>query len=204
MKVTPDVKLRVNEVNEVFIFSKIERVEITIKNTYMMKKIVLLTVATFVCISLNAQNFGLRAGVDFASMKLEFMGESDTESETGFYVGFFGSFDISDTFAIRPEVNYIGVEDLDQIAIPVLAQYSASDAFRILAGPNFGFILDPDEGTKSFNFGLDFGLAYNFTEKFALEGRYNLGISNLIEDGDMFDASVKLRGFFFGLAYALN
>ena len=169
-----------------------------------MKKINLLLVAAFLTFSLSAQEFGVRAGADFASLKLDFMGESETESETGFYIGVFGSFDISETFAIRPEVNYISIEDLDQIAIPVLAQYSTSDTFHILAGPSFGFMLDAEEGMNSFNFGLDFGLAYNFTENFAFEARYNLGLSNLIEDGDDFDVDAKLSGFIVGLAYSFN
>ena len=167
-----------------------------------MKKIILLLVATFITISISAQEFGVRAGADFASMKLEFMGESDTESETGFYIGVFGSFDISETFAIRPELNYIAIEDLDQLAIPVLADFSASESFHLLAGPSFGFMLDSEDGMNSFNFGLDFGLAYDFTEDFALEARYNLGLSNLIEDGDDFDMDAKLSGFVVGLAYS--
>lgn len=177
-----------------------------------MKKYTLLFLALFATFTMMSQEFGTRLGVDFASARVEIAGDSNTETGTGFYLGIFGSFDISDKFAIRPEVNYsnVDVEDtpFDQISVPILAQFATSDSFRILVGPSFGFLLDTDEGVDTFNFGFDFGLAYNFNEKFALEGRYNLGLSNLIDDEpdlvNVLDVETKLSGFVFGLAYTFN
>ncbi len=122
-----------------------------------MKKLFLTTVISVFILNLNAQNFGLRAGADFATAKAEFDGIGISANETGFYVGAFTMLEISDSFKIRPEVNYISIEDLDQIQVPVLAQIGLSDKFNALAGPSFGFLLDSEEGAKTFNFGLDFG-----------------------------------------------
>jgi opacity protein-like surface antigen len=60
--------------------------------------------------------------------------------------------------------------------------------------------LDVEEGTKSFNFGADFGLSFNISENFLMEARYNLGISNLADDNE-FDASLRLSGILVGIGY---
>ena len=165
-----------------------------------MKKIILTTALLISIMSLYAQNFGMRAGVDFATAKAEIYGLSVSENETGVYLGLFAKLKISESFKIRPEANYINIEDLDQIQIPILAEVGLTDKFNALAGPSFGFLLDTEEDSKSFNFGLDFGLAYDITEKFLVEARSSLGLSNLAED-NFDDASLKLHGLFVGIGY---
>jgi len=165
-----------------------------------MKNIVLLSVIFLLALSLNAQNFGIRAGADFATAKADFDGFGITDNQTGFYVGVFTKFGVSEHFKIRPEANYINVKDADQIQIPVLAEIGLAEKINALAGPSFGFLLDTEEGQKSFNFGLDFGLSYNITEQFFVEGRYSLGLSNLADDNE-FDAKLKLHGLFVGVGF---
>lgn len=165
-----------------------------------MKKFLLVAIIAVGSINLNAQNFGVRAGVDFATATAKFDGLSVSENETGFYIGLFTNFNVSEKFDIRPEVNYVNIKDLDQIQVPVLAEIGLSDKFSLLAGPNFGFILDKEEGVKSFNLGVDLGLSYTISEKFLVEARYDLGLSDLVEDNE-FDASLKLSGFQIGVGY---
>lgn len=138
--------------------------------------------------------------MDIATAKADFDGISVSENETGFYIGAFTKFEVSESFKIRPEANFISVKDLDQIQIPVLAEIGISEKFNIMAGPSFGFLLDTGEGSKSFNLGLDFGLSYDITSEFLVEARYGLGLSNLAEDNE-FNAKVKLHGLFFGIGY---
>ena len=149
---------------------------------------------------MNAQNFGLRAGADFATAKAKFEGYNLSENETGFYIGAFTTLNVSESFKLRPEVNYISIQDLDQIQVPILAEIGLADKFNALAGPSFGFLLDSEEGSKSFNFGLDFGLSYDITEQFLVEARYSLGLSNLFDD-NYGDATLKLHGLFVGIGY---
>ena len=165
-----------------------------------MKNIVLIFVIFILSLSLNAQNFGIRAGADFATARADFEGFGISDNQTGFYVGVFTKLGISEQFKIRPEANYINVKDADQIQIPVLAEIGLADKFNALAGPSFGFLLDTEEGQKSFNFGLDFGLSYNITEQFLAEARYSLGLSNLVED-NLYDAKLKLHGLFVGIGF---
>lgn len=148
----------------------------------------------------NSVNFGIKAGADFASLRLKAEGENVSSSETGFYLGAFVEIGVSDSFTFQPEVLYVSVEDLDQIAIPLMAKFPLSPEFNILVGPSLGIIIDAGDGFKSFNFGAEAGVAYNFTEDFFIEARYNLGLANLLEDAPS-GYSVKLSGFFAGLGY---
>ena len=78
-----------------------------------MKKIILTVVVVFAFSFANAQEtrFGVKAGVDLASVKVKvpeisFLGTvlspetTVTDSETGFYVGGFATIGISDKFLI--------------------------------------------------------------------------------------------------------
>ncbi len=151
-------------------------------------------------ISMNAQSIGVRAGADFATAKADFDGIKISDNETGFYLGLFTEIQASESLIIRPEINYVAISDLDQIQIPVLAQFALADKLNTLVGPSFGFLLDTEEGEKSFNFGAALGLTFDISENFLVEGRYNLGLSNLVEDNE-FDASLKLHGFQVGVGY---
>jgi len=165
-----------------------------------MKKIILTTAILTFAISVKAQNFGIRAGADFATAKAKFIGYNLSENETGFYIGAFTRLKVSETFKIRTEVNYISIEDLDLIQPAIIAEIGIANKFNVLAGPSFGFLLDTEEGSKSFNFALDFGLSYDITEQLLAEARYSLGLSNLYDD-NYGDATLKLHGIFVGMGY---
>ncbi|MFV9550762.1 porin family protein [Algibacter sp. PT7-4] len=168
-----------------------------------MKKLFLLAaIAVLGLTSVNAQNFGLKAGADFASMKFKADGENISTSETGFYIGAFADIDVSESFVFQPSVMYVSVEELDQIAIPLMAKFPVSEEFSVLAGPSLGILLDTGDGVKSFNFGIEAGAAYDVSEDFFVEARYSLGLANLIEDAPD-DTSIKLSGFFVGVGYKL-
>jgi hypothetical protein len=174
-----------------------------------MKKLFLFIAIALFIFNTNAQDnptssnsvaFGLKAGADFASLRLKGEGENVSTSETGFYIGVFAEIGVSESFTFQPEVLYVSVEDLDQIAIPLMAKFPVSDKFNILVGPSLGIILDTEEGMNSFNFGAEAGVAYDISEDFFIEGRYNLGLANLWEDAPS-GYSIKLSGFFVGLGY---
>jgi len=124
-----------------------------------------------------------------------------TSSETGFYVGvFFTDIPITDELELQPEVNFVGIKDLNQIQAPVLVKYNLAESFNILAGPNFGFLLDSSDGIKSFNLAVDLGVSYDISEDFLIEARYDYGLTNLLENGDSSN-SIKLSNFQVGIGY---
>ena len=169
-----------------------------------MKKIMLTAIfAVVTLVTVNAQNFGIRAGFDSGKMAVESEGISVNNSESGFYVGVFYNIEVSETFKVRPEVNYVSIKELDQIQVPVLASFGISEKFDLLAGPNFGFIMDTPEGMKSLNFGANFGASFEVAENFSIEARYNLGLTDLL-DVEVDGAKVKLSEFQVGVAYKFN
>ncbi|MFB9057564.1 outer membrane beta-barrel protein [Mariniflexile ostreae] len=167
-----------------------------------MKKLLLSIVIVFGMSNLNAQSFGLKAGVDFASLKSKVESFSVSVSETGFYIGAFADIGVSESFSFQPEVLYVSIDELDQIHIPLMAKFPVTEKLNILAGPALGLLLDSGDGIKSFNYGIEAGAAYDITEKFFIEARYNLGLANLLEDAPN-DPSLKMSGFFIGAGYKL-
>lgn len=162
-----------------------------------MKKYILSAIAIFTIGFVNAQNakFGVKAGGVFASSKI-MIGDPNT----GFYVGGFSDVAVSEKFHVQPEVSYVYIKELSQIQVPVLAKIPVIEDFSLFAGPDFGFILNAGSNVKSFNFGLDFGASVDISEDFSLDAKYNLGLTNLVKDGNS-DSSSKINALFFGLGY---
>lgn len=89
-------------------------------------------------------------------------------------------------------------DKLDYINIPVLAKYYITDRFSFELGPQFGFLIkaeskdeiivndvkttdtrDFKNEVNSFDFGIGAGLAYDLSNGIFLNGRYNLGLTNV-------------------------
>ncbi|MCV9934169.1 PorT family protein [Flavobacterium sp. LS1R47] len=92
---------------------------------------------------------------------------------------------------------------LAYINVPVMAKYYVAEKFSLEAGPQIGFLVsakgkmsgggdsqeeDIKDFYKSIDFGVNFGAGYDFTENLSAGVRYNLGLSNILENeaGDNF------------------
>lgn len=137
--------------------------------------------------------FGIRAGADFATVKVTvvnpFTGDEITAegSETGFFAGGFVAIGLSETFAVQPEVLFVAISDSNMLNVPVLGKYSFSK-FSILAGPGLNYLLDAEE--DQFKVNVEVGASYDFTENFDAQARYSIGM------GD-----VSVSGLFIGVGY---
>lgn len=169
-----------------------------------MKKIILTIMAFAAFGTANAQDikFGVKAGANFSN----FTGDADVDGRTGFYIGGLADFAVSEKFHVQPEVLYSmeGGKDaeLDFIRIPIMAKYYVMDGLNLQAGPMIAFKMGgddlTDEITKSLDYGLGFGAAYELPIGVFFDLRYNLGLSN-ISDVDGFD--VGTTAFQVGLGY---
>ncbi|MDI1256751.1 MAG: porin family protein [Flavobacterium sp.] len=157
-------------------------------------------ILAFGLVSAQDIKFGAKAGFASLSGKLESAGVSATGSDSGFFVGGFAEIPLSETFAFKPELLYVAVGDVNQVQVPLHLKYTIAEGFGLLAGPNLAFITGAEDGMKSFNYGVDFGASYDITETLVVDARYNLGLANLLEDGDS-DNSYKISGFYVGLGY---
>jgi len=176
-----------------------------------MKKSLLvaaITVLGFTTVNAQEPAFGLKAGFNSLSIRASADGVSASESASGFYVGAFGDFQISEKFNIQPELQFISVskdgESSSVLALPIMAKVNVAEKFSILAGPQLDLLLDEDaDGIKKFGVGLGAGLAYDITDKFIIDARYVLGLSNRLEDNNFggVEVDTKFNYIQFGLGY---
>lgn len=149
-------------------------------------------VLAFGAVSAQETKFGVKAGVDFATVEVKgtFMGVDYTAkgSETGFFVGGFVEIGVSDSFAIQPEVNYVAISDSNMLTVPVLGKFKFAEKFAAYVGPSMNYMLDAEE--DEFKVNVDAGLGYQFTDNIDASARYSMGF------GD-----VKVSGVFVGVGY---
>ena len=161
-----------------------------------MKKIILTVIAVLGFAFANAQKveFGAKAGLNLANL----IGDVQNNStRVGFLVGTFAEIKVAQKFSIQPELLYStqglkydgGKLLLDYLNVPVLVKYYVESKFSLEAGPQIGFLLsakdkfdgksvsrevDTKDEYEKIDFGLNFGLGYNLTEKLSIGARYNL------------------------------
>jgi len=185
----------------------------------MKKLFCILTLLLLFNLLLTAQagktQFGLKAGVNFASVKVS--DGNDYDSRTGFHVGGLAHIHVADHFAVQPELVFSAqggksgnVElKLNYINIPVLLQYMTNTGFRLQTGPQLGFLVsaesefgdvevDVDDNFKSIDFSWAFGAGYLFASRFGIDARFNLGISDINDNGPV---EVRNRVFQVGVFY---
>lgn len=152
----------------------------------MKKNVFLIIVVAFFCLNISAQggNFGIKAGVDFATVKVAGL----SASETGFFVGAFTTINLSESILLQPELLYVSIKDLDFLSLPLLLKFSVAENLNLLAGPSLNYFLDMDE--DEFKVNLDFGASYDIGANLDINAKYSLGL------GD-----VDVNGVFIGLGY---
>ena len=161
-------------------------------------------------------NLGIKGGVNAYNVH----NDNDTKYDTkaGFHFGLLGHIHFDSQFAIQPEIVFSGQGakigdtnyNLNYVNVPVLFQYMFDNGFRIQAGPQAGFLItakskndnvttDNRDDLKPIDFGLSIGASYIFPPTgFGIDARYNLGLSNINENGDVNSTN---RGFQLGLFY---
>ena len=159
-------------------------------------------------VSAGYNNFILSASVD------GFPG-SGSEGVSGYYVGFYSSFELDSKWFIQPELQFSQVfnegENLNMLVLPVMFKFYLVDKFNIQAGPSFDlFLNNEDEEVNDFSIGLGFGGAYDITDELSITTRYSVGLTNrtpdfTFSDGfNTYDISTKSDYFQIGLTYKLQ
>jgi hypothetical protein len=191
-----------------------------------MKKLALVFLAGISFATTNAQfQFGVKAGANFST----FTGDADgLKTLVGFNGGVYAKLPVTHTVSIQPELVYSGQGAKEDISgttislhanyfnIPVLLKYQNFTGFFIETGPQLGFLMsarekvggnsaDVKSAFNSSDFAWVFGVGYKIpTTHLAIDLRYNLGISNIADNGNSGDNSKVHNGVFqIGLMYAL-
>jgi opacity protein-like surface antigen len=161
-----------------------------------MKKIILSAIAVCAFGFANAQDmkFGAKGGVDMVSSKVSYGGTDTTVSTTGFFIGGFADFEISDGLVFEPGLNYHTASKetykFNYLSLPLLIKYSVSDKINLVGGPSLYYNMEKVETDKS-TFNLDLGASYNITDELFVEPRYALGLTG----------EAKVNHFLIGIGY---
>lgn len=185
-----------------------------------MKNTIYVTLAFLFCLSsLSAQSFsfGAKAGANFANVTGDDVENASTR--TGFHLGAVANIGISDKFGIQPELIYSqqGSKDdefditlkLDYLNIPILADITVAQGFSLQAGPQFGINInssaEDDNGNEgdvedinSLDLGAAVGAQLKLESGLFFQARYNLGLSDIVDDSSAKNSNITVSiGYFF-------
>ena len=140
------------------------------------KQTVLLGIVAIFSVSMTAQNYdkapkiGVKGGLSFSNLYVDNI--DDDEMLTGFNIGMFAKFPLSEKFAIQTEAYYTnkGAKltynnllatgttkfKLDYIEVPLLAVYNISNNFNIHAGGYVGYLISGKVTNESESGAFDF------------------------------------------------
>lgn len=187
-----------------------------------MKKITLFLCLALLCLDaiiaqednmkLSNSTFGVKAGYNSFIERFSVEGESVSASGSGFYLGVFADFDISEKFGIHPEIQYVLVThdnvDGEVLVVPLRGKYKLNDELSLLAGPQLDYILEKDtDGIKKLGIGIALGLSYDVSKHFLIDLNYSFGLNNRleeieeIEDFESYDFKFKINYFQVGVGY---
>jgi Outer membrane protein beta-barrel domain len=156
-----------------------------------MKKIILSAFAliTFGLMSAQETKFGVKAGFTAQTAPVKVGGFSSTGSASGFLVGGFADFGVSDKMRFQPSVEFVAVSSNNSIEVPLLLKYSIIDKLYAMAGPGINYSLDAP--TDQLTVALDLGASYDITDNFVGELRYDLGLTGIKTSGIYVSAGYK-------------
>lgn len=191
---------------------------------------------TFLCLSIvclagysQKNSFGIKAGITSNSLSIKVDDENVEGQKTGFYVGGVGHFQLSEHFAVQPNLLVAmkggalpGVEFTTwNIEVPVNLLYTHA-GFFIGAGPNLAYGLDgrakgenlePDGEVdiyskaetdllfNLFEIGTNVLMGYTFPNGLTLSANYAQGFNNLYKGDDDYKIHSKMVGFAVGYQF---
>ena len=178
-----------------------------------MKQTLLLaaiTVLGFTNINAQKLKFGIKGGLNFASVS----GDNSREKKvvTSFNFGFLSEIPVSGKFSFQPELMYSGqgysfnnnTIALSYLNIPLMGKYYLTKGLSVEAGPQIGFLLaaknekiDVKNSFNTFDFGVNFGLGYKLDNGLNFGVRYNQGLTDI---NNIDNSSIKNKNSVFQLS----
>ncbi|GAB2631307.1 porin family protein [Belliella aquatica] len=180
-----------------------------------MKKSIFLT-ALLVLVGFSVSfaqgiNFGLKGGANISN----FEGSSqnfNSESITSYHAGLFLEFGLSDRISIQPELLYSTVganmtfdgaaedfrNELGYISIPLLARiYLIPNRLSLDLGPQISYLMNESENvniteSNTFDFAVTGGLTLQVIGPLFIQGRYNLGLTDVKPDAEVTNRVLQL------------
>jgi hypothetical protein len=198
----------------------------------MKKHFLSVVMAFFAITSVSAQNLqlGISGGVEAARMAISGASGGMLKYRTELAGGISFEAGLNSTIGFQIEANYspqgagvisedgstVGSYQLDYVTVPVLVKLYGSPRLSFFAGPQVGILLsaktkvsgspetDVKEQFKSTDFYAVFGSEYKFANGIFVSARYNVGLTNVVDEEDLPDTEIKQRYFSFRLGYAFK
>ena len=162
-------------------------------------------------VSAQGISYGVKGGINFASVSFDPSEDINTGTRIGIAVGGFVALPLGSRLTIQPEGLFsqkgekadldgvVAKLELDYIEVPVLVKYAitqgASRSFHVFGGPSMAFkvrsratasfggttVETGDENIKDTDFGVVFGAGMDFG-KWSVDGRYTMGFADINDD----------------------
>lgn len=158
--------------------------------TYISLLVLILTTSV-----LQAQDikYGVKGGMSVSNMDYEGTPINRNEHRNGFVFGVFIEYGLTERLSIVPELQFSGegsnLEGFrnDYLNLPVLVKYTLFDKIGLGLGPQVGLKVNKkDDGFKNLVFAGVGYIEFALTEEFAIDARYNYGLSNVFDDNPGF------------------
>jgi len=159
---------------------------------------------------------GLKAGANISKFD-----EPDADNLTSFHAGAFALFKLT-KIGIQPEVLFSqqgasvkqAGEDFDfktaYMTIPVMVKIYLIGGLNVQAGPQFGFLTkaefdgdDIKDSLKGSDVSANLGLGWDLPFGLTVDARYNIGLSDIGDNDDVFTGSLKSRVIQVSLGYKI-
>ena len=158
-----------------------------IKTDKMKKLLLIFAISLGFTTATLAQDatFGGKAGLNIASLTGD---DSNADGTIGFFLGGYGTFMLSDEFALQGELLFSqqGADDfsLSYINIPVLAKYYVSEEISLHFGPQLGILVaaENDDFVKPTDFSLALGGEYQLESGLSFNLRYAFSLTSIGEE----------------------
>ncbi|SDS27682.1 hypothetical protein SAMN04515667_1811 [Formosa sp. Hel1_31_208] len=148
----------------------------------------------FLSLNIEAQNqttFGLKGGLNLTFFQVvESNFGPSTETEVGYYGGFFVNVEIDEGFSIQPEFLYIGLSDFKFLNAPIYVSYEVVNNLNILVGPSMNYFFD--FFVNKFKVRGDISVAFQLSDILDAHVKYTLGFEELSPNGLFFGVGIRL------------
>lgn len=158
-----------------------------------MKRLLLTVFVLVFTVSSYGQgvDLGIKFGANFATIS----DASGLDNKTAFHFGGFGAIKFNDKIALQGELLYSqqgakfapGDFDLDYVNVPIIVKYYLVQGLNIQLGPQFGFLVNDNiEGAEpeTMDIAAVLGLGFDLPFGIRIDGRYNLGLTDIVKNGD--------------------
>ena len=162
-----------------------------------MKNLAVMVAAFFISTTVFSQelDLGIKLGSNFASISHAKEGSS---TRTGIQAGFFAGIKFNDKVGISLDVLYsqqgadfdAGAFDLTYVNLPFVVKYYLVGGLNLQVGPQFGILVDDNvkelytevvQAQSSDVSGI-IGLGYDLPFGLRVDGRYNIGFTEVLKD----------------------